>query len=282
MGTAFTDTSPEAESVQIALLRGASEARRLHLASNLSQMVLQLSWQGLQRLYPDESEQKIRLRSAALNYGQALADCLAAALEERHLMSIPPTILAAITPVIDVLEELGVAYYIGGSVASSIYGLPRSTLDVDLVADLRPEQAQPLVARLQQTYYLDEEAILRAIERRSSCNLIHLETMLKVDVFIAQMRPFDLEVFQRLRQSQASEAEPHRILMLSSAEDMVLAKLEWYRLGNEVSERQWSDVLGMLKVQGSALDTAYLRQWATHLGLLDLLERAFTEAHLAF
>lgn len=280
MQPSLSDTSPEAEQVQIALLRSASEARRLALASDLSQMALQLSWRGLQRRYPGESERAIRLRSVALNYGQALADRLAEALEARHIMSIPPTILAALTPVLDAFQQLGIAYYIGGSVASSLYGLPRSTLDVDLIADLRPEHVGPLVAQLQDAYYLDEEALRKAIERRSSCNLIHLATMLKVDVFILQARPFDQEAFRRVRQSQASEDEPERTLALSSAEDMVLAKLEWYRLGNEVSERQWSDVLGILKVQGAALDRAYLRQWAASLRLTDLLERALAEADL--
>ncbi|HEY7348707.1 MAG TPA: hypothetical protein VH599_10365 [Ktedonobacterales bacterium] len=281
MEASFTDTSPEAEQVQIALLRKASDTKHFQVVSDLSQMALQLSWRGLQRLHPDASEQEIRLRSVALNYGQALADCLAAMLEERPIMSIPPTILAAIMPVIDAFEQLGVAYYIGGSVASSIYGMPRSTLDVDLIADLRQEQVQPLVARLQDAYYLDEEAMRKAIQRRSSCNLIHLATMLKVDVFVARARPFDREAFQRIQQSRASEAEPDRMLALSSAEHMVLAKLEWYRMGNEISERQWNDVLGILKVQGVALDTAYLRRWAADLRLADLLERALTEANLA-
>lgn len=267
--------------MQLVLLRQASEARRFGLASDLSQMVLQLSWQELRLRYPDDDEQKIRLRSVALTYGQALADGLAAALEKRHIMSIPPTILTAITPVIDAFEQLGVGYYIGGSVASSIYGLPHSTLDVDLVADLRPEHVQPLVTRLQESYYLDEEAIRRAIQQRSSCNLIHLATMLKVDVFITQRRPVDAEAFQRIKQSQASEAAPERLLALASAEDMALAKMEWYRPGNEVSERQWRDVLGILRVQGTALDSVYLRQWAANLGLGNLLERALTEAGLA-
>ncbi len=280
MQPALSDTSPEAERVQIALLRQASIARRLSLVSDLSQMVLQLSWQGLWRAHPDASEWEIRLRSVALNYGQAVADSLAMALEERQIMSIPPTILTAITPVIEVFEQLGVAYYIGGSVASSLHGLPRSTLDVDVIADLRLEHVQPLVARLQDTYYLDEEAIRAAIQHRASCNLIHLETMLKVDIFVLKARPFDQGAFQRIQQHQVSQTEPARMLALSSAEDVVLAKLEWYRMGGEVSERQWNDLLGILKVQGTALDLPYLRHWAADLQVTDLLERALAEAHL--
>jgi hypothetical protein len=280
MQSALSDTSPEAEQVQMALLRQASIARRLSLVSDLSQMVLQLSWQGLRRAHPGASEREIRLRSVALNYGQAVADSLAAALEERQIMSIPPTILAAMIPVIDAFEQLGVAYYIGGSVASSLHGLPRSTLNVDLIADLRLEHVQPLVTRLQDAYCLDEAAIRTAIQRRASCNLIHLETMLKVDIFVLKTRPFDQGAFQRIQQHHASQTEPARMLVLSSAEDAVLAKLGWYRMGGEVSERQWNDLLGILTVQGTALDLPYLRHWAADLQVTDLLERALAEAHL--
>lgn len=280
MQPALSDTSPEAEQAQIALLRQASVAKRLKVVSDLSQMVLQLSWQGLRHVHPDASEREIRLRSVALNYGQALADRLAVLCEERQTMSIPPTVLAAMTPVIDAFEQLGIVYYIGGSVASSLHGLPRSTLDVDLIADLRPEHVEPLVARLQDMYYLDEEAISKAAQNRSSCNLIHLETMLKVDIFVLKTRPFDQEAFQRTQRHQASQAEPVRMLALSSAEDAVLAKLEWYRMGGEVSERQWSDVQGILKVRGLSLDLPYLRRWAAALQVADLLERALAETNL--
>src|SRR5438552_6748490 len=93
-------------------------------------------------------------------------------------------ILLALTPVVEALEGLGVRYHIGGSLASSAHGIGRSTADADLVADLRSEHARPLTNLLQDDYYVDEEMILDAISRRSTFNVIHLETMLKVDVFI--------------------------------------------------------------------------------------------------
>lgn len=278
METLSADTSPEAERVQVALLRKASLARRLALIADLSQMVLQLSWQGLRRAQPEASDQEIRLRSVALNYGQELADHLATLLERRPHMSIPPTILAALMPLIDAFDSLGIAYYIGGSVASSLYGLPRSTLDIDLIADLHQEQVPALIAQLQDAYYFDEAALRTAIDRRASYNFIHLETMLKVDVFILKPRPFDQEAFRRAQRQPASQAEPAHMLALASAEDMVLAKLEWYRLGGEISERQWNDVLGMLKVQEPTLDLAYLQRWAIALRIDDLLTRALSEA----
>lgn len=186
-------------------------------------------------------------------------------------------LLRALTPVVDALERLGVAYQIGGSVASSIYGVPRATMDVDLVADLRPEHVQLLVSLLQDQYYLSPEAIYEALHRHSSFNLIHLETMVKIDVFVLRPEPYEQEAFRRSRRDTLTE-ESAREFSLSSPEDIILHKLAWFRTGGEVSERQWGDVMGVIRVQADALDFAYLRQWATVLGLADLLERAIREA----
>jgi len=188
-------------------------------------------------------------------------------------------LLSALIPVVDALERLGVAYQIGGSVASSVYGVPRATMDIDLVADLRPEHVQPLVALLQEQYYVNPEAIHEALHRRSSFNLIHLETMVKVDVFVLRDRPYDQEAFRRTRRDTLAE-EWGREFCLSSPEDVILNKLAWFRMGGEVSERQWNDVIGVLRVQANALDVPYLRHWAAVLGLADLLERAFREAQI--
>jgi hypothetical protein len=109
-------------------------------------------------------------------------------------------ILTAISPIIEVLEQLGVSYHIGDSVASSVYGILRATIDADLVADLRLENVRPLVMQLKTDYYIDEDMIRDAIKRRSSFNVIHLDTMLKVDVFIPKSRLFDQEELRRSQQ----------------------------------------------------------------------------------
>jgi hypothetical protein len=179
--------------------------------------------------------------------------------------------------VIDALDALDVPYFIGGSLASSVHGFIRTTMDVDLIADLRMQHVEPLVQMLGGAFYIDAAAIREAIRQHRSFNVIHLETMFKVDVFVRKTRPFDQAQFER-RVFQALATDPARSAYVASAEDTVLSKLEWYRMGGEVSDRQWSDIQNVLQVQRGRLDLEYLRRWATQLGVPDLLERALAEA----
>lgn len=189
-----------------------------------------------------------------------------------------PDILAALDPVVKAFEKIGVSYYLSGSVASSAYGIARATLDVDLVADLSVQHVNSLTEMLKSDYYIDKEMILDAIKRHSSFNLIHLETMLKVDIFIIKDRPYDGVAFQRKRKDTLDEEQGADEFYFASPEDIILNKLEWFQMGGKVSERQWHDVLGIMKVQRELMDKEYLRRWATELGISDLLEQAFRDA----
>ena len=175
-----------------------------------------------------------------------------------------------------VLEKLGIPYLIGGSLASTLYGMVRTTQDSDIVAEMQLEHLQPFVLALQDEFFVDGEMIAESIQRHSSFNIIHRESMFKVDVFIPYPRPF--------LQSQLARAQNQTFLFdteisakFSSPEDIILAKLEWYRLGGEVSERQWRDILGVLKTRAGELDLGYLRKWANELKVSDLLERVLRE-----
>ena len=187
----------------------------------------------------------------------------------------PPDLLAALGPVLEAMTALGVRHYVGGSLASSAHGLARASVDADVVAELRPEHAGGLVAALAPAYYVSEERVRDAVARRASFNVIHLDTMLKVDVFVSKGRAFDRRAMGRAQLHRTSAGE--RELPLASAEDTVLAKLEWYRRGGEVSERQWSDVAGILRTSRESLDLSYMRGGAVELGIADLLARAIQE-----
>ena len=188
-------------------------------------------------------------------------------------------LVSALRPLASVLDSLGVRYYLGGSVASSAHGIARASLDADVVVALEPAQVDTLIAELQDDYYIPVDRLRSAVVRRSSCNLIHLATMFKIDLFVSKGRPYDREAAVRARSQALAEAPDASRFPVASAEDVVLAKLEWFRLGGETSERQWWDVLGVLRVTPT-LDRPYLERWADALGVASLLERALSDAGL--
>lgn len=185
--------------------------------------------------------------------------------------------ITALAPVVAEFQRLGVRHYIGGSLASSIYGLARSTRDVDLVADLQHKHVAPFVAALASRYYVSEPMILDAIDRKSCFNLIHLVNSFKIDVFVTKGRPYDRAAFERIRSDTIDPDETSQTFQFASPEDTVIAKLEWYRLGDEASDRQWRDIVEVMLTQEETLDRPYLARWATELGVADLLDKAWKE-----
>ena len=183
-------------------------------------------------------------------------------------------VLALVVPVFD---ELKITYYIGGSVASSTHGDRRQTNDVDIVADMQVEHASPFVERLQDKFYVDEPMIRNAIKRKSSFNIIHFATAYKVDVFVMQAQPYDREAARR-RVREIIEGEPSVETYLAQVEDVVLAKLRWFQATGNSSEKQWRDIMGVLKAQCFNLDLDYLQRWAGEIGVADLLEKALDES----
>jgi hypothetical protein len=175
------------------------------------------------------------------------------------------------------LERMEIPYFVGGSLASSTHGVARATLHADIIARLEPQHAGRFAKELGSEFSADVDAIADAAARRSSFNVIHIATAFKVDVSVPRATAFaDIEMERR--QSQVIDEDTGETMVFSTSEDTLLAKLLWYRQGTEVSDRQWRDVLGILRVAGRGLDGSYLSLWAGKLGVADLLDRALGEA----
>lgn len=185
-------------------------------------------------------------------------------------------LLQALEPVADALRSMGVRFYIGGSVASSFHGALRSTIDVDVVCELEEVDASEFIRKLGDDYYVSEPAVRTAIRRKSCFNLIHLPTAFKVDVFISRGRPFDVRAVARAELGSLG-GERSLSVPIASLEDVIVIKLECYRLGGDVSQRQWDDVSRLVRIAGQAADFEYLRRAADSVGVADLLARLLGE-----
>jgi hypothetical protein len=176
-----------------------------------------------------------------------------------------------------VFDQLGIAYFIGGSFASTIHGLPRATRDVDFIADFKAEHVAPFVAALGTEFYLDAQTIRAAITHQRNFNVIHRDTMFKADVFVLAASKWAQNQLRRRELKPISSAGSSQAVWTCTAEDIILQKLLWFEKGGKVSRQQWDDILGVLKVNASTLDFDYLRQWGAELGIASLLQEALTE-----
>jgi len=283
--TLSEDTHPAVERMHIAIMARLPAWRKLQLIAGMNALLSTLALEGIARRCPGASAHEARFRLDEQRLGAVAARQLRAARagragqheEDAYVTAdpIPVTLM-----VIAALQRLGALYYIGGSLASGVHGTYRATADADIVADLRQDQVDSLADMLSEQFYADPEMMRDAIRHRASFNLLHLDTGFKVDVFITKGRPFDRSQFER-RISAPIKPGGDESVYLADAEGTILAKLEWYRLGDEVSDRQWNDILGVLKVRAGDIDRDYLRHWAARLGLSDLLARAFDDAGIA-
>jgi hypothetical protein len=173
--------------------------------------------------------------------------------------------------IVGTLEAIGIPYMVVGSFASTAYGEPRSTRDLDLVIDPSPEQLNQLLAALDSDrYYVDPDVARDALRRRSMFNVIEIATAWKLDLVIRKARAFSIEEMQRRQVTKILGVG----VATATAEDTVIAKLEWAKQGG--SDRQLEDVAGILRVRGPELDVVYIERWVAELGLAEQWRRART------
>jgi hypothetical protein len=190
------------------------------------------------------------------------------------MSSIADDVLRTIERLASVLDSLGVRWAIGGSLSSSLHGEPRSTNDIDIIAELQLAHAHGFVTALGEQFYAVEEAVADAIRRHGSFNVIDDETVVKVDVFVPSAGPMGTGQLDR---RQRIELTAELAVWILGPEDTVLQKLRWYEMGGSMSERQWRDICEVLRVQAAGIDLAYLRGVAKTRGLDSELERALAE-----
>lgn len=265
------DTSPEAEAVLIEVFRRLTPATKWRQLGQMYRDARALHAMGMRYFNPTISPREITEAWIETTLGIHLPFQL-----PDHVWSPSMHTLTEFTEVARILDQTGIVYVLGGSMASSLFGVSRHTNDADVMVEPFPGKERELIEALGPDYYLSEVAIRQAHRAKSSFNLINTRTGFKVDVFIRAEGAFEQSAMARRIRLGVEDPSAPPISVLSP-EDIVLFKLRWYRLGNEVSEQQWKDLVNVLKVRRASLDRSYLTQWGKALGVEDLLLRAWSE-----
>jgi hypothetical protein len=276
------DTSIEADVLVFQLLRQLTPQQKVQRTCAFTQAVRRLAILGIENQYPNATQAKVKQEFIKRCLGAEWIEVLSDSKDWGELVIADPIELAQ--KIASILLPLNIPYVVGGSVASSLLGENRSTQDLDLVIDLEARTAQRLIDAMSGEFYISESAVTEAIAnsrtapRESSFNVIYLPSMEKADIFVmGSDDPFSASVMSR-RQLYLISGLTEEGIYIYSPEDIVLQKLSWYKLIPGGSQKQWRDVLGVLKVQGERLDLAYLNQWAVTLKLTDLLDEALLQS----
>lgn len=275
------DTPLHIEAEIITTLRTLSPVRKLELARDMNRMVDQLALAGIRQRSPGAGLHELGYKLALQRLTPEQHEHGAALLQGVPLMPTPVDPLALALRIGTMLDAHAIPYVIVGSVAAVVHGEYRTTRDIDLVLNLTPADRHILMDALREEFMFlpsdISDALLRLpkvrmdVQQRASFCAYDKATGFQIDFYLSSGRPFEVAQFQRA-QLLDFPGEPGGLLRVASAEDTVLAKLEWYTLAP--SDRQWRDVQAILRVQDQALDLAYMSRWADLLGLADLLEWA--------
>ncbi len=269
-----SDTAPEVERLMYENYRRMTAVRKVKLVTDAYTVARQLHATGHRLRNPGAADADVNRAWALMTLGSGpWIDRM-----RFDAMLQPAEHVRPIKFVVKVLDDLDIRYAIGGSLASSVHGNARYTQDADIAVEPFPGKERLFALRFPPNeYYADEQMIRDAVARRASFNILHLHTSFKIDIFVQKDRPFDRELLARRIKTKVF-AETDGEFGVVTAEDSILLKLEWYRIGGEVSEKQWSDILGVMKTQGDRLDAAYLDHWAAEISVKDLLDRARLQA----
>jgi hypothetical protein len=268
----LVDTSDEARSVLDDVYRRMDPTRKLGLQAADFQAEKMLHEAGIRFRNPAADRAEIQKSWNNTRLGPGPWD-----LRETHPMDRPIDNLDVVREVTAVFDRLQIPDALGGSWASSFYGEPRSTRDADITVEPFAGRETDLVSSFGPDYYLSLDGVTQAVRDRSAFKIINTIAGFKVDVFVANNTPFRRSILIR-RVPITSAGDSWHPLVMITAEDTILLKLEWYRLGGEISERQWLDVQGIFRVQAERLDQPYLDRWAKELGVADLLGDARRDA----
>jgi hypothetical protein len=266
------DTSPEAEQVLVEVFRKMPPGQKWLQLGQLFQDARLLHAAGERLRHPGATRKEIHQAWLRINLGFTRTDWIGEPRVDQNRSN-----LQGVRDVTRVLERLGIPYALGGSLASSVHGIARYTQDADITVEPFPGKEAQVAAAFGPDFYLSLPGIEEAVRQGSSFNIINTSTGFKVDVFVRKDQPFEHAALGRRTALELPDC-PEEPIFVHTPEDIILFKLRWYRLGNEMSDRQWADIQGVLKVQAGKLDDAYLDRWAADLGVSDLLARARQES----
>jgi hypothetical protein len=268
----LTDTSPESEKIWIDVHRKMSVGRKWLILGQLFQDAKTLHAAGVRFHHPTATSEEIHSHWLELHFGTSFSR-----KHGRSMVSNASENLQVIREVVAIFTSLEIPFALGGSIASSVFGIDRYTRDADITVEPFPGKESQFVNSFGIDYHLSLQAVEEANRDRSTFNIIHTSSGFKVDVFVRKNQEFEVSAMARRVRLELPDS-PGQPLFFHTAEDVALFKLRWFRMGNEVSDQQWSDILGILKVQGRRLDFDYLERWATKLGVNDLLAQARQQA----
>ncbi|PNW51296.1 UNVERIFIED_CONTAM: hypothetical protein BEN50_10830 [Euhalothece sp. KZN 001] len=276
--TQALDTTIEAEKIQFQIWRRLSLEQKTQQVRSLQQRLRTILWQNITQKLPQGDDRRRKQKLIELEQGENFSQ-IDQVLESNFMLQDPIELAALVGQIFDRLE---IPYFVSGGLASSILGETRTTIDADIAILMSDKRLIPQLIEIMQTdFYISEIAVEDALNNRaSSFNIIHLQSALKADIYPIRDNDLFRQSAIARRQKINLVDSPELSFNICTAEDIVLQKLIWYQTTGQISQKQWRDILGVLKLQGERLDFQYMRYWSEALRIVQLLENACDESGL--